>query len=168
MVLIIIFTVIILTIAASAAMAIAIAAEYMQDWTSSKTPDQTRMASVKAAPIISPSESHYLHSDAQNDKICGNTRPSAQFLMSPQDSTGIFSFDINIGRNILNFVLHFVLHLHWMCGNILDFKAYFVGKKRKKNRLKTKEKSVKPLKTQRFYAFLHHGEHGIRTHKRRL
>jgi len=33
------------------------------------------MASVKAAPIISPSESHYLHSDTQNDKICGNTRP---------------------------------------------------------------------------------------------
>ena len=51
-----------------------------------------------------------------------------------------------------------------MCGNILDFKAYFVGKKRNKNRVETKEKSVKPLKIQRFYAFLHHGEHGIRTH----
>lgn len=39
------------------------------------------MASVKAAPIISPSESHYLHSDAQNDKICGNTRLT-DFLLS--------------------------------------------------------------------------------------
>ena len=34
----------------------------------------------------------------------------------------------------------------------------------KQIRLNTKEKSVKPLITQRFYAFLHHGEHGIRTH----
>ena len=41
-----------------------------------------------------------------------------------------------------------------MCGNILDFKAYFVGKKRNKNRAETKEKSVKTLKIQRFYAFL--------------
>ena len=35
-----------------------------------------------------------------------------RFLMALRDSTGIFSFDTNIGRNILNFVLHFVLHLH--------------------------------------------------------
>ena len=51
-----------------------------------------------------------------------------------------------------------------MCGNTLDFKGFSIDEKCKKFRLKTKEKSVKTLKIQRFYAFLHHGEHGIRTH----
>ena len=48
--------------------------------------------------------------------------------------------------------------------NMNAHRIHIAADYRKANPAENKKESVNPLKTQRFYAFLHHGEHGIRTH----